>query len=506
MELSKINAVVRPRSKWEATDLGFKMASQWFRPLIGGWLVLTLPLFVLLQLVLFDYGPAAVMIMWWLKPLFERIILGDLSHRLFGEASTLKQQLKRWSGVVTRQLLATLLWRRFSPHRSYLLPIVQLENLSGDARQRRMNLFGGANQQAAFWLTMVCIHIESFIAIAIYSLIYFLMPVETGVELSFIAELATQAQLSNLVVYIAMSLVAPYYVTAGFSLYLNQRTRAEGWDIEIVFRQMVERREKKQPKPSVSLSIVAVLLVSLAGFNGHDAMAAEPEQALSAEARQRAEAILALPQFNQMSTQEIPEFVLNWQVGADEADKPELMPGWLAAIVTFIANSLEIILTALVVGLLLLLIYRYRDWFAQMVPNLASAKSDDHSSANIFGLDISEDSLGQNPAAQASVLWQQGQKRQALSLLYRGSLANLVQQQHLTLYDGFTEGECVAQVKRNALPQTAEYFEQLTRSWQRLAYAGIVPQDTVMEALFARFDSAFRLPDVVGSAEAADES
>ena len=41
--------------------------------------------------------------------------------------------------------------------------------------------------------------------------------------------------------YIAMSIVEPFHVAAGFSLYLNRRTELEAWDLELAFRRLRER-------------------------------------------------------------------------------------------------------------------------------------------------------------------------------------------------------------------------------------------------------------------------
>ena len=45
----------------------------------------------------------------------------------------------------------------------------------------------------------------------------------------------------NAVAWLATSLVEPFYVGAGFGLYLDRRTQIEGWDIEIAFRRMRHR-------------------------------------------------------------------------------------------------------------------------------------------------------------------------------------------------------------------------------------------------------------------------
>ncbi|NQZ06974.1 MAG: hypothetical protein HRT35_07415 [Algicola sp.] len=507
MELSNISTVVRPRSKWQAVDLGFKMASKWYGPLISGWLMVALPVFLVLHLVFLDYSWLAMLVFWWLKPLFERIQLGYLSFAQFGEDSTLKQQFKRWLSVVGRQWLATLLWRRFSLQRSYAAPVVQLENLAGTRRRKRLQLFDGDNQQAAFWLTIVLMHIEFFITLAVYALVIFLIPAQADIELDFFEMIETVTIANNILVFLSMALVAPYFVGAGFALYLNQRTQIEGWDIEITFRRMVERQQAKRKGASTLASLLCVLMLCGVALPGDTIANEQTEQdiAQSAEAPivkivkaspetqkayDLAQEIMTDEHFNQKTTANYPEFFLDMKFDDKSSQKVD-MPEWLSSLLRFFAGSVELLLTALVLTIVALLLYRYRDWLLQFAPSKQNRSTASEPPTSVFGLDIDQDSMPDDPAAHAKTLWQQGDKRQALSLLYRGSLLKLVTQNHLEVHDSFTEGECVAQVKQNAQPDTAEYFELLTKNWQRLAYASIMPEEDIMNRLFDQWHQVF---------------
>lgn len=503
MDLGKTSTVVRPRSKWQALDLGFKMASHWYRPLVYSWIMVSLPLFLLLHLFFDgDYLWVPVLLVWWLKPLWERIQLGYLSFAQFGESSTLKQLFKRWLSVLPKQWLATLTWRRLTLQRSYAAPIVQLESLGGSKRAKRLQAFEGDNQQAAIWLTIVLVHVESFITLAVFALLLFLVPADAGVDLTIIDIVSDFSFGNNLLAYFSMALVSPFFVASGFALYLNQRTQIEGWDIEITFRRMVERQQQKSRKgPSALLTLACVAMLS-GLFVSDDATAADepvktsevqktPEQQSAYDLAQK---IAAGEQFNRMETKSYPEFYLDFELNNDKSE-PVKMSGWLAALVNFLAGSFELILTALVVALILLLIYKYRHWLAQFLPADKLAGPVPDKPTSVFGLDIDADNMPDDPAAHARLLWQQGEKRQSLSLLYRGSLLNLVNSQHLDVHDSYTEGECMAQVKQNAQTPTFDYFEQLTRNWQRLAYAGIMPDEQTMTRLFEQWHDIFTESD-----------
>ena len=94
MRLTDASVAIRPRSAWEALDLGILLAHRHARLLMGSWALLTLPLFAVLSLLLWQHPTLAILIFWWLKPAFERLPLYILSHALFGDTPTLKQALR----------------------------------------------------------------------------------------------------------------------------------------------------------------------------------------------------------------------------------------------------------------------------------------------------------------------------------------------------------------------------------------------------------------------------
>ena len=87
-------------------------------------------------------------------------------------------------------------------------------------------------------------------------------------------------------------------------------------------------------------------------------------------------------------------------------------------------------------------------------------------------------------AAVAQALWDRGDTRGALALLYRGALARL------ELGDDATERECLRAAAR--LPQAA-YLTELLRAWQAAAYAGRAPE-SAQRALCAAWSGQFQAP------------
>ncbi|MCU7870859.1 MAG: DUF4129 domain-containing protein, partial [Candidatus Thiodiazotropha sp. (ex Lucinoma borealis)] len=63
-----------------------------------------------------------------------------------------------------------------------------------------------------------------------------------------------------------------------------------------------------------------------------------------------------------------------------------------------------------------------------------------------------------------------------LSLLYRASLSVLVHVYSLQISEGATEGECLENAQGFVKDDLNDYFTQLTRVWQKLAYGHIQPK------------------------------
>jgi len=248
MRLSDASVVIRPRTAWEAMDLGVLLSQRHRRLLMTSWAIVSLPIFALLSLLLWESPALAVLLFWWLKPAFERLPLFILSKALFGETPSLGQALKQWPRLLKPQLLASLTWRRFSLSRSFILPVVQLEGLSGDARQQRLAVLLQKNAGAARWLTLIGMHLEGALWIGLMVLFYLLLPQQVEMDWNWQSLVIAAQQdwlwlehLTNTFYALILVLWEPIYVACGFSLYLNRRTELEAWDIELVFRRLRQR-------------------------------------------------------------------------------------------------------------------------------------------------------------------------------------------------------------------------------------------------------------------------
>lgn len=250
MNLGAIQVEPRLRNPWQAIDLGFALARAWWRPLFLSWFLPCVCLWLLLSAVLWQQQWLALILVWWLKPLFDRLPLFFASRAMFGEVLTLKALFKHWRRALKFEWFSWLTLRRLSPTRSLDMPVTVLEQLSGKARARRLQVMHQTATSGGSWLTFVCIHIEMIISLGAMAMVALLIPagVDFGLIDSYIDQSPWMVFASNGVSILAMSLVAPFYTMAGFSLYINRRVQLEGWDIEIRFRHLLERHQTMQKK------------------------------------------------------------------------------------------------------------------------------------------------------------------------------------------------------------------------------------------------------------------
>ena len=82
MELEKVTAEIRPRSEWEAIDLGVGLVRAHFALIFKGWCFSVLPVCLVILLLFWASPGWGVFLIWWLKPVWERVVLYPLSHQI----------------------------------------------------------------------------------------------------------------------------------------------------------------------------------------------------------------------------------------------------------------------------------------------------------------------------------------------------------------------------------------------------------------------------------------
>jgi hypothetical protein len=244
MRVEGLAIALRPRSQSEAADLGLALvrahaASIWrcFTPVLLGVAVLAL-------CTVDTGGWLPVLMLFWLKPWLDRCLVFVLARAVFGEPTRWIDLWRARRQVLGGQLLRTLLWRRFSPWRAYTQPIEQLEGQRGSARRKRAKLMLNDNRGAATALQTAFAHAEAVLTYGLISLLWWFAPESSNADVwnwFFHPESHAAGQLGlDLVMAISYALVVlflePFYVAAGFAMYLNRRVALEAWDIEQEFR------------------------------------------------------------------------------------------------------------------------------------------------------------------------------------------------------------------------------------------------------------------------------
>lgn len=240
MRVDALALQLRPRPMAEAADLGVLLVRTHARSV---WRSYTPVLAVVLLAALATYEIAPWLpatIIFWLKPWLDRSLLFVLSRAVFGQETRFADLWNNRGPVWWSQWLGALTTRRLSPWRSFTQPIHQLEGQRGKARRKRRDQLLKAKRGAAGGMHFAFAQVEIALYVGATALIVLLAP--EGSHADVFAWLAdAQADGNALVfglVYGAIVLfLEPFYVAAGFAMYLNRRVELEAWDIEQEFRR-----------------------------------------------------------------------------------------------------------------------------------------------------------------------------------------------------------------------------------------------------------------------------
>ena len=177
---------------------------------------------------------------------------------------------------------------------------------------------------------------------------------------------------------------------------------------------------------------------------------------------------------------------LRWQ-GDNKPRQPSSFGRWITNFFVWL-GQLSRVLVWVVGGLLAiaLLTFIYR-----MFKNIETRTSRPAEivPTHVRDLDIRPESLPDDIGAAALDLWQQGQHRAALALLYRGLLSRLAHAHQVPIRDSTTEGDCVALAAKHLDASRRDYVVRLIRIWQRATYGGRDAQDEEVQSLCSEFAS-----------------
>ena len=219
----------------EAADLGVRLCQSAARDVYRCYWLVALPV-VALSLATFEIAYwLPVLLIWWAKPWLDRTVLFVLSRAAFGQASRVSDLLSAQRRVWWGQLFLSLTARRLSPWRSFTQSVYQLEGLPLLASRKRVMQIRRGKTTPASLITFAFLTAEMLLAVALVSLIFWFKP---GDSFHYAPGIYAAFELPATIAYALVVLfLEPFYVAAGFALYLNRRAQLEAWDIEQELRR-----------------------------------------------------------------------------------------------------------------------------------------------------------------------------------------------------------------------------------------------------------------------------
>jgi hypothetical protein len=224
----------------EAADLGVRLCQSAARPIYLCYAMVAIPVIVLsiASVEIASWLPGFVI--WCAKPWLDRTILFVLSRAAFGQSTRPIDVWQAQRDVWWRQLLFTWTVRRLSLWRSLTQPVYQLEGFSSLAAGARVRQIRRRTMGAALMMTSAFNIAETCVTVSLISLVFWMAPSGRApmIDQLLSGELPGVLALTLPLAYgLAVFFVEPFFVAAGFAMYLNRRADLEAWDIEQEFRR-----------------------------------------------------------------------------------------------------------------------------------------------------------------------------------------------------------------------------------------------------------------------------
>lgn len=473
MDLEKLAIQLRSRTSWEALDLGFVLARQSWGPLLWLWLCTALPVLIATYVAGFDNPWLPLILLWWFKPLYEKAPLVYLSRLIFGQRLSWHHVMLETWRLCRRSIIGDLIWRRLSRRRGFLAAIRLLEQDPASAHARVNILSKG--MRVALYFTSILVQFELVMTVFPLMLLIFVLPEGSYLYDVIFFDTERTALFWTLSYFVAMAVVAPFYVAAGFTLYINRRVDLEAWDVELDLRRIVKRRQVG----SVWVSLVVVL-----GF----ATLSHPHSVSASMTREPVTAAEAKRLIEEISAQldagtERQRTTWRYRSGQDRGEAPvSTMSMWWSRLGEDLSALVRVALWLGIAGLVVWLAVQYPRW-SRWLREVREVRVQPKLPTVVFGMELAPDSLPADVAEHARQLIVAGEMRAALSLLYRGAIVRIVTRYALVFVAGATEGECMRQVTQTVPASQAQAFSSLAACWQRMAYGHRAPDATQALAL-----------------------
>jgi hypothetical protein len=237
MQIDRLAVHLRLCTPMQAADLGVRLCQHASASVLRVWILVLLPVAALCAATAQISAVLPTLLLWWAKPWLDRSLLFALSRATFGIETRAQDLWDAQREVWWSQWWRTWTLRRLTSSRACTQPIVQLEGQRGAALRRRLRELHRGRVGVARLLTLVFSNVEMAVFAGCASLWLWFTPqgisgwqalVRWQDESPLLAPLLT----TFLPYLVAIAIVEPFYVAAGFGVYLNRRVELEAWDIE----------------------------------------------------------------------------------------------------------------------------------------------------------------------------------------------------------------------------------------------------------------------------------
>jgi len=503
VEIERISVVLRLRSARESVDLGAVMLRRHARPIFAAWFIASLP-FLAMAIALEQWlGKPwpSLLFLWWLKPLFARIPLYVVSRAVFAEAPDWRGALRGALAWGMKGLPAWMTIRRFDPRRCVVQPIVYLEGLDRGERARRWRVFGRGVEGPGTGLTLTCTMFELVLALSLLLFLPMFVPAELWesywFNAGFLRAMPHWLSVPLIVAYyLGMSVAEPLCTTGGFALYLGRRTELEAWDVDLAFRRLRTRLLATATTALLATATTAILLIATC-FAATTAHAADTPRVAKPDAvKVSIDAAFPAPnpgadqRMNNVSAKVLADPLLGgkahawrWVPKHPTVPKPEDITPEKPVVQGAFAGA-GMVLKGLLLALLLAAV-AWLAWFAlrrwpSRLSEPAMARTTVPSAVQETAVAVA---VPKGFGEQVHVLWRSGSRREALALLYRGTVERMATRLDEPVSPDATEADAIAGARRLDDDDAGRRAIRIVRTWQYAAYADRYPSDEEMAVL-----------------------
>jgi hypothetical protein len=464
---------LRRRNFWEAADSGLLL---WRKNFFLFLPFFAIPLWICafaLRLLPENFRSWSPLVLWFLKPLFDRPVLHIISVRFFEKDCGMKRLLRGFWKTIFRALPGDLLWRRFSPFRSAVMPVRILENVkSREAKRRRQALkMGGLNFGAFLTIWGIALSVVLMGGEILFSFVMIELVQENYI--SSVSDFLTNGEIFYYAAWcVNYMLVESIYVCMGFGVYINSRVEVEGWDIEILFRNIAEAARKKGP------ILAALVFIAAFGFFSPAAVsAAESPAPITQAPLETLEEIFSSGDFGG----EKDGWGIRLKKPIELREAPDFdfdIAPWMEKIKQIFAVTLRVILAAVIAALAVMTFLYFRKNYRPKTHIASEVKISSHYAKK-----------GERPELlleKAQGFYARGEIRIAWGYCFSAAIGFWSLRCGIVFPDNATEYECLRLVRSVETPDTSpSEFADLVVQWAGLAYGGRRPGEGAFEKAIA---------------------